>query len=450
MHRGRGAQARVVWTDEAATDAGVRRGQSLARARAGCAGLVSRPWDEVALARAQADAVARLLPLTPRVAVDGPYRLWAEPAPLGDTAPWCEAVADALAPLGGVRLGIGPWAAVAYAAARAATGPARIVGDDEAPAVLDRAPLADLELEPDALVDLRAVGVRHGGQLRALDPVEVGVRFGPGVARVRRRLDGDDPRGPATPRLREEGAVTIDLEHPIERVDALLFLLRPALDQVLRPLRGRGEGATGLGLSLRDARGRERKVEVRVADPVTDPRTALELVRTRLESVGGDEAPSAVHALHLVVLERGPAGGRNGTLDRAASRDPSAGSVALLRLRQRFAATVQRAEPRAHADPFRRAGWAADAPSGHGVALPWRLLEPPGALDDAGRLALEGRPRQVRRLSGVERAFGPWWRTGAFRVERLVWAEVEGPRLVLLRARREGRGTSWEAIAWVD
>jgi len=61
-----------------------------------------------------------------------------------------------------------------------------------------------------------------------------------------------------------------------------------------------------------------------------------------------------------------------------------------------------------------------------------------------------GRRRRVLELGRVERALAPWWHTGALRVERLAWAEVDGPMLVLLRERRDVRPHVWEAVAWVD
>ena len=79
VHRGRGTAARITFHDRVAAAAGVRVGQTLAAARARVADLDSRLFEPERMAEARRGLVARLLHHTPRVAVSGPIRFWAEP-----------------------------------------------------------------------------------------------------------------------------------------------------------------------------------------------------------------------------------------------------------------------------------------------------------------------------------------------------------------------------------
>jgi hypothetical protein len=444
----------------------VHPGQTLAAAKARCTSLQSALLDPACLRQARRDVVAAMLELTPRVAPDGPARFWAEPAPLGDLDEWCEAVRARLAAFGPVAVGVGAWPAVAYALARrVASGSAgalarpaghtraRLLDADEARAFLDEQPLAVLELEREALETLRALGVRSVGALRRLDPVELGVRFGPEVARARRRAEGDDPRMPWTPQSEEAPQVEVALEHELESVEPLWFLLRPALARLLSAPVGRGEGLTGLTLVLRRERGDDVTVHARSAHPIADAGTLLELVRARLESAppptGDDDSRDLLTGFALTAGSLAPLGDRTRDLFGDDRRDPAAREVALARMEGRFGAAALRRATHVETGPhLARATWTRDAPA-FGPALPWRGQHPPAPVTD-GEVEVAGRRRRITRRGRVERALAPWWRTGALRVERLAWAEVEGPLLVLLRERRDVRPPVWEAVAWID
>ncbi|MEM1418299.1 MAG: hypothetical protein AAGH15_25615, partial [Myxococcota bacterium] len=189
VHRGRGTAARVLWCDGAATARGVRPGQTLAAARARSGDLASRLVDAAALSRARRDVIAALLEISPRIAAGHDAspatagRFWAEPPRVrhvreGRTAAWASTdrvflegwahEAHAVLPprYGAGRVAIGPTAAVAWAAALSPGADPPVVSPDEARAFLDGAPLEVLELPPEHVADLRALGIRDVAALR--------------------------------------------------------------------------------------------------------------------------------------------------------------------------------------------------------------------------------------------------------------------------------------------
>lgn len=447
VHEGRGNAARIRWRDEAARARGVRPGQTLAAARARCAELESALLDEALLREARRQALTMALEHTPRAAVGGPARLWVEPCPFGEAPEvWGEAIAEALR-WADARVGIAAWASAAHAAALVAAR-CRVV--DDALAFLDRAPLDALELDARAKERLATIGVRRVGELRRLDPKELGARFGPEVARAWRRAHGDDPRMPWTPPPERTPAVELSFDEiPLERVEPLLFVLRGALARLVRAPRGRGEGIVELALTLRTERPPPIEQVVRSAHPVADERTLLRLLQARLERPRPTSARADfVHGLRLEARELAPV--PDPTIDafREATRDPVAQQVALARLSGRFGEeALARASRVEAAHPVARARWSRSDPVSTGLARPWRGQVPPSILRD-GRVEVGGRRRRVLRRGRAERAIAPWWSTGAVVVEQLTWVEVEGPLLVLLR--RRGREGVWEAVAWID
>lgn len=446
MHRGAGDRARIELCDREAAGAGVRVGQTLAAARARAHRLRSVAVDDSLLRRAGREAVERLLGLSPRIHASSSTRFWVEPA--RDLPAFAARAVATLARFGSVAVGVGPDATVAHAAAASLDDGFRIVPPGSARAFLDDCPLEVLEIPSDALDVLRALGVRSVAQLRALDPVSLGMRFGPAVAAARRRADGHDPRGPLTPRPRPDLEVSLDLDHEIDHHEPLLFLLAPALRELATTLRAQGRGAVTTRLELRCARGPATALVARTAAPLADGRALLDLLRTRLERVTL-EAPVTglrVRAEETAELREAPAG----LFGDGPGRDPAARDVALARLRGRLGDdAVRRASRVEVGPPLGRAAWTEDTPA-RGLALPWCRLDPPARVV-RGRVRVGGRVRLLRRIGRVERVTPPWWEDGRKVVQLSAWAELDGPMLVLLRARC---GTDcddrWEVVAWVD
>lgn len=460
MHRGRGTRAEVLYCNDFAWRGGVRPGQSLAAARSRLAELDSRDFEPRRLAEGQRRIVERLLQVTPRITTAGADRFWVEPVVVGRARhrwdphafeTFARDVLQIAVGVGPITVGVGPSATVAWAAAcslgQGRTGH-RFVPPDGARAFLDEAPLEVLEIGGEALDILASLGIRRVGELRALDPVSLGMRFGPAVADARRRAEGTDPRGPLTPGPATRNEVCVDLDDEVDGVEPLLFLLQPAAEHLATMLRRRNQGAVHVRLEL-DARS---CIEVRTGAPLTRGRTLLELLRTRLER---ERLQAPVTRLRLEAVGVTSLGERTEPLFRSQPRrDPGAQEVALDRLRSRLGETaVRRAERVETGAVLERARWmfARDrGVSARGDALPWRRLERPAPVVD-GRVQVGGRWRRVRKVGRVERVGAPWWEDGEQRVSLVAWAELEGPLLVLMHARcSTGCDDRWEILAWLD
>lgn len=449
----------MVWCDRAARSLGVRPGVTVAAARARASALVTVEEDRAALAEARREVVRRILTVSPRIAFDGVLRAWVEPVcrSSGALPTWCGEVHRSLADLCTATIGVAPTATVAWAAACAADDDGHlIVTEAEARRFLDDQPIEVLEVRGEALDVLAALGVRRVGALRAFDPVSLGMRFGPAVAEARRRIDGSDPRRPATPRAWDDESIRVHLDDELDALAPLAFLLAPACDRLTADLRGRGLGAVCLRLVLELRGGTERVVEVRTASPMADGRTALELLRTELERV---RLSSPLTAFRLEAAVTAPLRPDGADLFAGAGRDPAAREIALHRLRTRFGdGSVARASRVETGAVLQRARWvhsntatAAARRAGAAAEMsPWRRVEPPVPLQRSFA-DVAGRCRRLVRMGRVERTTAPWWEDGRRRVELVAWAEMEGPLLVLLRALCDsGCDDVWEVVAWMD
>ena len=135
----------------------------------------------------------------------------------------------------GARVGVadGPFAAI-LAARRS-----RVVPPGQSAAFLALLPVAVLG-DPDLADLLRRLGLRTLGDLARLDAAAVLGRFGPAGARAHRLARGLDER-PLEARVPPPDlAVTVELDPPVERVDAAAFAAKTLADELTARLAARG------------------------------------------------------------------------------------------------------------------------------------------------------------------------------------------------------------------
>lgn len=342
-----------------AGDARLRAGMTVNEARSRCAAVRILPWDEVAIADDVRCVTAALLIASPQVTpVAGAPGTWWVGASGFDALGGEHQLARTLVDI--ARLWH-PAARVAIAdscvAARAATWDmrreARGAPDDAArasgamvvppggcAAYLTRTPLGLIPMEDDIRETLLALGIRTAGPLAALMAEDVERRWGAAGLAAWRLASGDDPRRPVLTRLEMPRAVSAELTPSVTVVEPILFLVRAALDRLVRELiaDGRAAAVVAITLTLDDARGaipgagraHTMTREVRLSRPLARVVPLLERCRALLEQW---ELTAPVCAVGVAVPASAPLAGEQGDLLNPAWRDPAAADAAFARLR---------------------------------------------------------------------------------------------------------------------
>jgi protein ImuB len=419
LAEGRGPHARVIAVSAAARARGIRPGCTAAQARAAAGDLTVRPRDlaaERSAVLALADVAASLAQRI-EVAADGAVFLDAAGSAhlaAGEAGLATALVARAARVGLSARAGVGASMTVARLAARYGDG-AQVVPAGTERGFLAPLPLACLAPPPDIAATLARWGVTRLGDLARLPAAEVAARLGRAGARLVAAARGEDER-PLVPRPADS---TVDeaaaLEHPIDALEPLLFVLRGLIERATARLALVGAGCARVDLVLGlDDRSRDVR-EVPLAAPTRDGKTILACLRVALEArppraavehVRLVAAPAPVRAAQLgLFTPPGPAPERLATtLARLAALcgPDRVGAPAPLDTHRPSAAAVV---------PFAPAPAAAPEPPAAEASccrLVVRALRPPRAIEV---FAERGTPVFVRGqgLGGrVVGAAGPW------------------------------------------
>lgn len=472
-----GPRAELVSVSGEARARGVRRGHGVAHARALCSDLCVRalsPALECAAREALLDAA---LSCSPRAAlrppVSGPFA--SEAAVVLDASGitalfhseegFAASLGERARRLGlPAHVAIAGSRSVAHVAARrlspSAEGCTCIVPPGDEARFLAPLPI-DLLDPDDALAQtLDRFGVRTLGDLLALPRRALATRLGPGVLALVDLARGHcrEPPLPAAadPRLVE----AIDLEHPVDRLEPLRFVLQGLLSRLLARLALRHLGCGDLTLRLDLAGGGRDARRVGLAAPTNDLRVLIRLLHQALEA-RLPEAP--IEAVRLETRGEPPRGDQ---LDLFRPAGPA--PVALSQVLAELASLCGEARVGApevadthHPDALTLGSFDPRGPSEMpfhasepGRALALRVLRPPVPAEVRQR---GGRPEQIRsavangrvvRLSGPWRTTGGWWsRSGRFAFDHFdVWTS-DG---IVARLRFDHVARSWQIDALYD
>jgi protein ImuB len=301
----------VLACSHTARAAGVRRGQRRREAQSRCPELVVLSRNEAAEARAFEPVVAALESIAPGVEITrpglaaigmrGPTRYFG-----GETGV-LHALSRAIGELpilrgtdgAGALIGVADGAFAAEQAARRGL----VVEPGESAAFLADLPVETLGL-PDLADLLGRLGLRTLGAFAALPARDVLARFGPSGAWAHRQAGGRDDRPVAGRRPPVEFAVDLDLEPPVDRVDAVAFSARGIAEQFVTDLAAHGLACTCLELQAASENGEETVRRWRHAG-VLSTTDVLDRVRWQLEGwLSGPRRPTAgVTRLRLVPVE---------------------------------------------------------------------------------------------------------------------------------------------------
>jgi protein ImuB len=458
---GRSPQARVLTLTSAAVAAGLIVGMTAAQARAVQADVSLRPVSTTAR-QAAVEALADVAgTVTPRFEVgdDGAVFLDVEGcAALHRTEAALAATLSARAERQGlpIAVGIGDSKFVARLAARDAEG-VRIVPSVATRAFLADRPLDLLDLDPALARTLAEWGLRTIGELAALPAGAVLHRLGPSAAPWLRHARGEDDapvRCRKTPPAFREAMM---LETGIERLDALLFVVRRLLDRMCDRLVLQGLACERLELRLGLEGGGCDARYLTIAAPTAESRTLATFVRTHVEH----RPPGA--AVIDVALAGTPARVRSTQLDLFRPAGPSAAALA---------ATLARLAARCGDDRIGSPRPADSHRPGGAVTVPFRVDErPPGPHATAGaRVALRAfRPPvaldvfvqqhgleyvrargfggRVVHCAGPWRLRGEWWSDDPFARE---YYDVELSDGGVYRIYHDLRARTWRADGMYD
>jgi len=305
---------RVLACSAVARAAGIRRGLRRREAQARCPELVVLARDADRDARLFEPVAAAVEEMAPGVEVIRPGLL---ALPVRGPAGWfggelaaAEQLVDQVAARAGVECQAGIAEGLFGAVLAARRGVAVAPGDTRA----FLAPLGVEELDREPEVDrselvglLRRLGLRSLGAFGALAPADVASRFGADAVLAHRLARGLDPRPPLRRWPPAELAVELELDPPVDRVDAAAFAARTLAQRLHGVLAGHGLSCTRLGVEARTVAGEELRRVWRCAEPLTPSGTA-DRVRWQLDSWLVRGGRGAVDRLRLLPEETVTAG----------------------------------------------------------------------------------------------------------------------------------------------
>jgi len=286
---GRGPHAGIVAASAEARARGIRPGrQSAAQARMVHAGLVLRARDVAAERTAMLALADVAASCTERVeiAADGAVLLDA-----GGTRTLFGSEAGLATALTArsERVGLAARAAVAATATTARLAALHgdgctVVPDGAELGFLAPLPLACLTPDDATAATLARWGVHRLGDLARLPEAEVATRLGATGAALLRGARGLDARPLLPNHTRREIEESLSLEHAIDTVEPLLFVLRGLVERALDRLELAGIGCVRMHLGLRlDDRSRDDRT-LALAAPTRDVKTLLTLLRLDVEA----------------------------------------------------------------------------------------------------------------------------------------------------------------------
>lgn len=162
---------------------------------------------------------------------------------------------------------------------------------EQLPAAIGPLPLRVLDLSPETLDTFHLWGVRTCAQLVALPERDLIARIGPEGQRLRQLALGEHPHlfVPMESSLDADLVEVMELDHPVDLLEPLLFLFSRMIDQLVLRVRSRALGLASISIELKHAAtsaesGQTHRRTIRPALPTQDARRLLKLVQLDLET----------------------------------------------------------------------------------------------------------------------------------------------------------------------
>lgn len=285
-------QGKVQWANTAALQAGVLTGQSYALALSLCVGLRACVVSQSEVEHVTLELKALLWRFSPSLEVGEEAGVfWLDATGLGrlytSLSSWSEALREQLLALGFracVVVGFSRFGS--YALARASRQSSVIASVTQERQLVERVPLARLDIEPEFRDVLSKLGVHTIAALLSLPQTGLLRRFGQTAARLHALATGEYAALRAETWLAPlvERSLLDSAESDSTR---LLFVIKRMLAGLLSMLVVRGEALASLQLRfvLDRKQGRVETEPLRPATPTLDGILVLDLVRLRMESL---------------------------------------------------------------------------------------------------------------------------------------------------------------------
>lgn len=262
----------------------------LPEARACCADLDVRAWDDHAVRDAVLAASTALLAASPQVTpVAGAPGMWWVGANGFDAVGGEAQLARTLLAIAqqwhpDARIAIADSCVAARAATWAPQGRSRAVRERDPQGVRERdpltlpdgitivpptqcavylapAPLGLVPMDGDLRDALQSLGLRTVGALASLDPGDIERRWGNDGLMAWRLAHGDDPRRPGLVRVEAARSTSMELPAAVESAEPVLFVVRAQLQRLLRDCIDDGRAAAAVAITLVLDAGRQYPIE---------------------------------------------------------------------------------------------------------------------------------------------------------------------------------------------
>jgi protein ImuB len=324
-----------------------------------------------------------------------------------------------------IRIGIAGTPDLALLAARFAD-PVNIV--TATASFLAPLPIAALQPSEELATVLESWGIRTIGQFVALPSAQVWERLGPEAIRFGKQAMGGRSRPLKLVKSQEFFAEEADLEHPVEMLEPLLFLLRRFLEQITARLAQAYLVVGKLRLVLRFETGSPYQRVFTIPQPTRDVPLLFRMLHTHLENFS---AESAIVGLELAAKPVRPNAEQFGLLERGL-RDPHQFAETLGRLEALLSSDhvgTPQIEPSHHPDAFHMRPFDPQAPSPKVeekslIGVPWLRFRPP---IPARVLLKEVQPAflySTKSTGPIKEARGPWFVEGNW-WENRSWSREE-------------------------
>ena len=332
----------------------------------------------------------------------------------------------------------------AVAAARGFSGITVIPAGDEA-RVLSPLPLALLSPEAALAETLDRWGVRTFGQMAELPDLGVAARLGEEGVRLQRLARGENRRPLVPSEAPEVYEDSLDLDHPLELLEPLLFLLARLVNSLCGRLESHGLATNALHLRLGLENGAGHAVDIRLPFPMRETKTFLKLLELELDAA---PLPAAIVALALKLEPADPRVVQRGLFIPQAP-EPEKLELTLARIaslvgRENVGAAELLDTHRPGAFRMRRGLGPGGGARGGTPRLALRLFRPPLA---ARVEAPVGHPERVEargvrgvgaRFAGPWRTSGDWWCADAWDRDEWDIAFRDGSLYLIYQDRRTG------------